>query len=796
MTSLDRIDIQQLGEGYLTAEGYQVSRRSQDLLVGKRLGLGETNEFVYAWIPPFTPQPPDLRSREADYLRRFQEATEAEPSAQRFLIVPSTTGFSREFRQGASRWHSVKVVTPIQFFDTSFRWEESPQAPSAARALRERGQEAISGRVRQPYVTKSAANLDEEASSGDDLLDDLYQAYRGLGPNRTPVSVVVGPAGIGKSYFFEAFFARLHSAFIEDKQALRFPALRPLPLLPENLRAAESPTMRALQRSFLQTEFARPLTGEVFEWLITHDLAIWMLDGLDEVISTDIEFFDYLLDLMTKPGGTSPRIVICVRDSLFSTNTDFREFCEDFEDNISIYQLQPWSDSNKRAFARSYFPQYEEGFTSALRQNAAANSLAATPYYCQLLADDFRENGQLGAGSETDLLQRVLMRTIERDYEKEFVDRSLVSVGEVLEFLEAVAFENFKGGLLGVPVDVPREMAEIILPSDLESSHQTASINNLTNLAVFAPTHGGNVRFAQENLEQYLIGRAAISGLDNADRLVKFMSIRLMPSDWISTQIIAKTIRDMELTQFIKHQALFIHVNSIAFRNLIQLLALAAKEPAVLRGIDLKYANLQSVKFANLNLSGVSFIGSDLTDAEFIECNSQDADFTDAIIKGTRLRPSLNGLRGANFGPLTRFYSLITNKGQHIASLVQAAAWLKEQTKQPGKHIGPCPAAMQVRHLFMKFIRPDGSARRFSLDRRGAISGKQHANREAALKSALRYGYLEQASGRDHVSRASGALYNEMVQYVVDLNPSQTIRNLIADLCEQPSCEHLPTVAA
>ena len=185
-------DLFELTYSFLKAEGYEVMGRAKDLLVGSRRSIGEDVQFVYVWVPRLT-QGTSFRSQEPPYLAKFRDAGETHPYAQKFMLVPSYEGLSAEFRKGALQWHNVKIRVPIQFFDTAFRWETSPEASSAAKDLRDRGEGLSVTRIRQPFVQENGNE------SGPDLLDHLLaKTSQPAGSSR--VNIVVGPAGIGKSH--------------------------------------------------------------------------------------------------------------------------------------------------------------------------------------------------------------------------------------------------------------------------------------------------------------------------------------------------------------------------------------------------------------------------------------------------------------------------------------------------------------------------------------------------------------------------------------------------------------------
>jgi hypothetical protein len=94
---------------------------------------------------------------------------------------------------------------------------------------------------------------------------------------------------------------------------------RPIPFVPQHLRTTYSVRTLALVDSFLRSDVAAPVSRDTLEWMLTNGHCIWMFDGLDELYSGDPEFFDYILDLLTRPESRA-QIVICARDSLLSSN--------------------------------------------------------------------------------------------------------------------------------------------------------------------------------------------------------------------------------------------------------------------------------------------------------------------------------------------------------------------------------------------------------------------------------------------------------------------------------------------
>ena len=360
--------LKDLAEGYLKAEDYDVIRHGRHLLRGTRQGIAEATDFIFVWVPD-RQELSNFRTSERPYISEFERIDSQYPASKKFMLVESREGLSQDFVRMAKRYYGVEIRVPIQFFDTIFKWDES-DAPSAASDLHKRGNSRLRSRVRQPFTIAGEKNPDG------DLLETLLTRLRGRNSGKS-IHIVVGPAGIGKTYLSESLFARLYASFIDDKREQRTLWMRPLPLLPEHMQSSSGPTVRALLDSFLLTEFARPLNRSVFEWQLANQLGVWLIDGLDEIISTDPGFFDYLLDLMTtEPDFKAlPTIVICVRDSLFATNTELKEFCEENDDYVQVYELDKWGTSSIRQYASTTLKEGAAEFLTVLQSRESLREL-------------------------------------------------------------------------------------------------------------------------------------------------------------------------------------------------------------------------------------------------------------------------------------------------------------------------------------------------------------------------------------------------------------------------------------
>lgn len=782
-----RVTLQGLAKGYLEAEGYTVTGRPRGLLIGNKAGIGEDSESIYVWVPE-RHAPAELGAQEGPYLADFEKATASHPSAPKFFLIPSLEGMSADFVRGAKRWHNVNVRVPAQFFDTSFTWEESVEASTAARELRTRGEALLNIRAPQPFQNE------ETGDAGKDLLETLFTKLRRFGTGKS-VHVVIGPAGMGKTHLFTGLFARLHRSFMDDKAA-QVLSPRPMPLLPEYLSLADGPTLKSLTRAFLQTDFARPLSPEVFEWRLANGFASWLLDGLDEVIVRDPEFFDYLLEIMTMPeSGKPPNILICVRDALLASNENLRDFCSEYSEMVDVYRLTGWDAQAKNHFAGIALPDRANEFLAMLRDRPHLDRLASTPYYAQLLADEF-DQGEMGAEySEVGLVEQALDRLVLREYDKKLISRDSLSESEAREFLEAMAAEDFERGFEGIPVESARQWAQYVLPTDLRPEELDALVQQMTQFAVFMLGSFGHLRFTEEILEQFLIGAYLVGLVENPSALGRSLAARPIPVDWVTLRVVAERVRTKGgITTFLP-VVLQCQTNDTAFKNAVQVAALATDDPGALRELPFDRKDLSGLVFDGLDLSGASFRDSDLSETEFRGTQLSSATFDGAILNNTLFDLGGGGsLQDAEMGDLSSFYSIRIGQTL-IDNPTRARAWFSKQTGRSGRVVEPCPASQQLRHLFGKFVYPNGQARRAQLDRRAMMRGKRIHNPDEILEAATSRGYLVNEDFRDRVRRPEGNAYSEMVGFVSDLTLSGGLNELLDDVCGIQGCEHVPRSA-
>ena len=117
-------------------------------------------------------------------------------TARTTVVAPLREGFSRDIQQ-ALQESRIKLLAPIQFFDSRFRVEESKEAASSIADIREDAKSML--RVPQSF----RINLDTEDDRGPRNNQDIFLRLKDdlSKSDGAAVRIVVGRAGIGNRIF-------------------------------------------------------------------------------------------------------------------------------------------------------------------------------------------------------------------------------------------------------------------------------------------------------------------------------------------------------------------------------------------------------------------------------------------------------------------------------------------------------------------------------------------------------------------------------------------------------------------
>jgi hypothetical protein len=694
----------------------------------------------------------------------------------------------------------LTTQSPALFFDTPFKYEHNPNAASVIGRLAIDGDVAERARVPQPYSDESGRRTGDLVG---DLLVEIEEATRGTNP---VVWIVAAPAGYGKSVSFRSLFSRLYARFREKKKRHEtFP--RPLPMMADHLREAAGPNLRGLVDAFLRTDIAGHATGGLFSWMIQNRTGIWMLDGLDEVIASDDEFAAFVLDRLTS-ADSSPLIVVSVRDSLLETSNQLGELLEYASEFVRVRRLSPWSLQERRAYAWtrlvSHLPRSGEPepagvsrFVDQIKASKVLGEVTSTPFYCHLFFD-LQATGSNGTiDNQYILIDAAIDQMCRREYAKKGpITESTLPLPAFREWLEDLAVDVHEDN--GISAEGLRELADLVLvlAEGLDEGKQAMLVDQMTAIPFITRNPAsGKLEFSHELLGEYLAAcRFAREARLGATRLASRLSRRRYPADSILLATLASKLRN--------ESNLFIEIfqdgalTAEAVGNLVQILALLDDGVAVLResGHLLENADLSGVDFGTMNLEEISLAGCDLSYAKLERAKLVKSRLQGAQLRNTALPPIAGGqLRGAEFGNCENFESVVVDGGRRIDTHRAFLKWMADatQTREPDSAV--CLTCQQVRHLFGKFVRPNGEARRHEIDWRGVQRGKQVEGApeySRVVDAALEFGYLERQEVSGGIGRARGEKYGEMVGFMKSLKLSPGLVGLLDSLCPTPACRH------
>ena len=786
-------DLQIQVEEYLKAEGYTLQNTEGGFVAANRPAPGGDKDVVLVWLKK-------KNQSEHDLLDKIEDTSSRYRSARCTILIPTSGGLSREFRTRASGLR-VKIRVPVQFFDAPFRVESAPNVISAIASLRDDFPEYIP----QPYKNHS-----KKIEFGTDLLTDLKNKYT-TGEHYSNLRIIVGLAGSGKSVFFKSLFAELYTHFIQKKnQQESFP--RPIPLLPEYLRDDFSIRTRVLIDDFLRTDVAQPVSFSTFEWMLENGYSMWLFDGLDELYTGDKDFFENILDFVTRPE-TKAQFLVCARNSLLTSNDSFARLLEEFppENNpIEIYELRDWETPSKRALAwrrleerplrKEHDTKKVSGFLETLRKNPVFLNISKLPYYCSLLLDEYREDESSVEvfQSEFSLLEHVIRRMVEREMAKGLISPNHFETDGLDEWLQTNGIRNYQNSYKGFSIEDVREYAELVLRSDIPKDELKNAVTSLEQFPLF--NEGlvpGIINFKHELISEYLAAKWLSSKLkEDPVQAAKAIGNKL---DFYNSLACRFIVEDIAADKNVRNRL----VNIVRartkmnreFAHLLQILVMIDRENAMYQGFLFDTCDLRGIVFENIDFRRSSFCNTDLAGTKFLSCNLQDTKFGNAILSETSFDELKDtALYGADFSHLEHFDSILFN-GKHIDSRDEFKALVEKITNAPSAIKNPCPAAMQLLVLFRKYVHANGSGRRNELKMDALLRGKHYPDAprpEECVSQCMTYGYLQRPNHRQRVERAVGGHYDEIVGYVKEWKMSSNIRSMLNSLCSIDDCPHVP----
>ena len=625
-------------------------------------------------------------------------------------------------------------------------------------------------------------------------------------PQAPAVRVIVGKAGIGKSFLFNALFARLYDNFLDEKRHQRSTP-RPIPLVPTYLNGLYALRTELLIDNFLRTDVASPVGRDSFEWLLVNGFASWLLDGLDELYTGDANFFYYLLDLITRPNSRA-QITIWCRDSLLTTSDAFAEFrttCG--TDALELYHLNDWERSSKRTFAWIRMeerhpraaepdPQRITQFLQTIDTSPTLRELSGLPFYCHLLVEEFCRSGRLEFNDDVALLTYVVDSMIAREKQKGLLDERVFEWHGLEDWLEDIALAYVEEGrYASVSRSEAVEYGQIVMRDGIEQEIRDHTLTTLLQFPLFCSgTEQDKIAFSHDLIAELLAARGYIRRIL---RNVEDVGRRL--EEFISDPQASSILRFMAIQLNADAEGRLMgelargQLRDRGGATLLSLLMHARPDRDLVRRVskNLDGWELAGVRFDQRDLSEMSFLGADLSNSVFKDCDLRAVQFAGAYMKRTSFEGK-NNLQDAEFGHPGRVDSIMVGM-RLLEEPAEIDAWIRQATGRPERPGEPCPTALQLLRIFSKFVTPLGTGKRDELSSRALLAGRRYAGAaspEECLARAATGGYLIGPDYRDRFKRAEGDRYGEIVAFVRDGSVSDSLGRVVAAICPRRGCLH------
>jgi hypothetical protein len=446
-------ELARMASEYYRLGGYRITRQTPAFFEAETADPNASPARVFVWADDAllaesqslsAAEKAEREAREKGWLQRFSVEMRAAPGVLGYFLVPQRRGLSTQFISDATKVLRGGVRVPIQFFDQEYRYDEGGKRAKASVAGAVFESAARLKRVPQPFFRRSGLAESEKEPVQGDLVTHLegWLAKAGEGPR---FCLIDGSAGGGKTVAFNALATSAYKAFIERKlrqgkegEADSGTAGRPVIFLPQHLRSTgDAGHIDDVMAAAADTDMAAPITPERFRWLLANGFSLWMFDGLDEFYEGSKGFFNELAAILDKSGSRAC-ILICTRDSLLTSSAALRAFVETRlagrSQDTEILELAPWGETAWNTIAAIELGQGAKAqkFVTALARSPITAELARLPFYCSVLIERFRDDGDLPA-SEFALLDTIFERMISREHGKavfrwqDFVDEDLLS---------------------------------------------------------------------------------------------------------------------------------------------------------------------------------------------------------------------------------------------------------------------------------------------------------------------------------------------------------------------------------
>lgn len=678
--------------------------------------------------------------------------------------------------------------TPVQFFDREFSFDKS----SPLKAIEEKARRFAKERIQQPYDKREHEKYkqlnykkDEDAIiTEDDLLDELLLETRQS--TKACLRIIIAPAGYGKTVLMNSLYIRLLDDFLSLKKSQKM-GMRPLMMLPGHIKRSDN--IENLVNNFISAEYDYGVaTDKTFEFWINNGFAIWLLDGLEELIlriPDTSEFIYQLLDKHICANNTiKPQIIISIRKPILATKPELNEVINEWkkENDIMTYELVDWGIKQQEAYINRNMslPELERNsFIDEIKSNQTLGDLCKVPFYTSLITS-LKSNEELKVfNDEVELVMHSAEKICEREFEKG-LDIEIFPVKEQTKMFSEIAVDGFEEDNVFLSksdfsewITIPlSEYSDDIIQEQLECFNRHAVLGQFGENVCFDHDIIRDFYLANGLLNEFL--KANIKPFDKGeievDNLVyKFL---LKNSNSINWNLVFEKLWETEST---------VQSKARAFRNILKIYLNSNDDNKEERiKALLNNRNLDGIIFSGLNLRGFNFEGSNLSSVKFLNCNLEKANFNRCHFRDTFISEDCK-LEGVS--KRDAILDSISTEKRNINQQKEIQKYFYSKT-DVSETLVPCQATVNLLRVIEKLLRK----RRGQYTIRKYISVPGYA---VKIISALdRRGYLTNSG--DSV-RIKISLYDELVTFYKELKVTPRINEVLNDICSdiRTGCKHV-----
>lgn len=599
---------------------------------------GEIEELVYIHGPGEENILSESLSELSQKYRRIPET---------FRIFLTTTPLGRPPEYVSQ--NGFKYQVPIWFFDREFSLFKKSTPLKVLEANIEKYERE---RISQPFIC--------DGREGDDLLFTLLQELDSSNQDTSQqglIRIIFAPAGFGKTVLMASLYSELSKRFNESKKRQQM-ARRPLIMLPGHI--AKASDLDGLISNFINSEYTfGDASIETFKFWVNNNFVIWLLDGVEELFIKNPEecLHSLLEDYLLAPDAKEPQIIIALRKTLLATSPEIKNYLEEWEECIKVYELREWRKKEKISYFNknlSLSQQEKDNFMVDVEASPVLNKLCSVPYFCSLIAD-LKNNNELRAfNDECELMEYTFRKYCEREFHKG-LDRDIFSIDIQQEIFVDLAGESLKRG------EISKESITDwvrICTENLSENNQEQQINCFLQHALLTQIEN-KIVFTHEIIREFL---EAIYLLEKVkpDKIDIFNSIKEIEyGSFLLNYLIKKLPSDINWDEIINNanqMPCSPKEEAIGFRNILKIIT-ESNYPGIENIIKdyLSVKNLKGIRFKNLNMIGFNFQNSNLELASFENCELENANFDGCVFKETEFKNC--NLKSATFKG-AYFYSI------------------------------------------------------------------------------------------------------------------------------------------